>query len=194
MDSPPHGISRCAGCRVVPPDFPTVSRLWEGADCYILLLQASGPATLPEARGCAGCWDRAVAGLLSRPCTSGRAAFEHVFVLTLHLTRLSTFRPLLLSALFVASTMCVCVCVCVCVCMSKGVKGISEPSTSHHLPRGGIGFPSFFHGLKLVNISFGQLWFMSPAHIHVIRLPVCVHPHVYAYMPVGVWAHHPAPY
>ena len=45
------------------------------------------------------------------------AAFEHAFVLMLHLTRLSTLRPLCsvpcLSHL--PSTVCVCVCVCVCV-------------------------------------------------------------------------------
>ena len=31
------------------PDFPTVAWVWEGADCCFALLQASGPALLPEA-------------------------------------------------------------------------------------------------------------------------------------------------
>ena len=59
------------------------------------------------------------------------AALEHVFVLTLHLTGLGTFRPPLLSALPVVYRVCVresvcvpcrfvsvesCVCVSVCVC------------------------------------------------------------------------------
>ena len=64
------------------------------------------------------CW----APLLSLHCRKApSAAFEYIFVLTLYLSRLSTFRPPLLSALFVASTararVCVCVCVSMCVCM-----------------------------------------------------------------------------
>ena len=31
------------------PDFPVVAGVWEGADCRFVLLQASGPALLPEA-------------------------------------------------------------------------------------------------------------------------------------------------
>ena len=36
------------------PDFPDVAGVWECADCRFVLLQASGPALLPEAVPVAG--------------------------------------------------------------------------------------------------------------------------------------------
>ena len=65
--------------------------------------------------------DLFVCPLHSRKAPS--AVFEHAFVLTLHLTRCSTFRLPLTSALFFPSTRCVCLCVCVYsspVCVQLG--------------------------------------------------------------------------
>ena len=125
MDSRPHGISFCAGCRVVGPDFPAVSGsgtlLFSALFCCRPLVQRRCQR-LYRVLGSSCCQ----APLLSLHCIKvPSAACEHVFVLTLQLTRLITFRPPLVSALFVASTVCVeLVSVLVCVYVLKAMAGM----------------------------------------------------------------------
>ena len=104
LNDPSHGISGSAGCRVLAGlTLPNCLGAGRGLTtalfcCRPLVLQrcqrlywSTGGATV----------------LIPCPCT---AAFEHAFVLTLHLTRLSTPRPLC-SVPYLSRLPCVCVCV-----------------------------------------------------------------------------------